>query len=92
MDEWTEREDREADRRCPDKCPIPGCTRVAMEAIQLVYFIPCYEDADGFRLSRPVTTPWVFVCTDCSDAFSFDEVEKSARDLGESLNNLMRQG
>jgi len=78
MEDWTKQADIDADQRCPDKCTLPGCTRVATEAFQFYFYIAFAEDEDGCRVRRLQATPWQYVCQGCSEAFTYEDVARGA--------------
>lgn len=76
MEDWTKQADIDADQRCPDKCMIPGCTRVATEAFTFYFFHVWLEDEHGNRVRRLHATPWWYVCQGCGESVGYDVFDK----------------
>ena len=86
MDDWTKKEDMEADQRCPGSCFWNDCDREATEAVALGYdFGDLYgAPSDGeFKW-----TPWQYFCEGCGERYSYEYVMERLVGLRTMLNEL----
>ncbi len=91
MEDWTKQADIDADQRCPDKCTLPGCTRVATSAFALFFWHVWLEDEHGHRVRRLHGTPWQYCCDGCAEIMTFDDLaDEDHRSVLEDMADVLR--
>ena len=79
MDDWTKKEDMEADERCPDSCFWDDCDREATEGVALGYdFGNLYGAPPGGDFKW---TPWQYFCEGCGERYTYGHVMEKLRGI-----------
>lgn len=93
MDDWTKKEDMEADERCPELCVVPGCMSGVEIALALGYRDATMGDLN--HVHEHDWTPWQYFCTECAELFTgvveggdFASVQKRYWEIDEAFNEV----